>query len=167
MGVLRARYLLGALAVVGLALLAWLALSFFGPHKSLRPGPPPTPAAAAAPALKPSPPDLIGRASSEVADCPLTVAPAVPDAAKASREQMLAARAAFQTYDAAVNAYVKCVDAAIDRVSKEYQGAASPDELQRLSVFGNSAHNTAIDQEQAVADQFNNEIKAFKAKHPQ
>jgi hypothetical protein len=29
------------------------------------------------------------------------------------------------------------------------------------------AHNTAIDQEKAVADQFNAQIRAYKAKHPQ
>jgi hypothetical protein len=166
MAVLRARYLLGALALAGLGLLAWLALSHFGPRNEVRTGPPTAPPAAAASTPRPSPPDLIALASSGVADCPLTVAPAVPDAAKTSREQMIAARAAFQSYDAAVNVYVKCVDAAIDRVTKEYQGTASPDELARLRVFGDSAHNTAIDQEQAVADQFNSEIRAFKAKHP-
>lgn len=170
MAVLRARYLVGALAIAALGLLAWLALSYFGPHKSLPTGAPTTPPAAAAAAVSApptaSPPDLIALASSGMADCPLPTAPSVPDATKASEAQMIAARTAFQSYDAAVNAHVKCVDATVDRITKEYQGTASPDALRSLSVFGTSAHNTAIDQEQAVADRFNSEVRTFKAKHP-
>lgn len=126
------------------------------------------PAASAAP--PPSPPpvsvDLVQVASSALQDCPEPTAPTVPDGSKASSAQMMAAHAAFQTYDAATNNYTKCVDAAVDRISAQYKGTASDTDIQSLQAFGSRAHNTAIDQEQAVADQFNTQLRAFKGKHP-
>jgi hypothetical protein len=42
----------------------------------------------------------------------------------------------------------------------------SAEELQMLKTLHNGAHNTAVDQEQAVADQLNEQVRVFKAKHP-
>ena len=69
-------------------------------------------------------------------------------------------------YDAATNAYVKCVDAAVEHIAQQSSGTAAPSDLQALKVFGVRAHNTAIDQEQAVVDQFNGQVRTYKAKHP-
>ena len=91
--------------------------------------------------------------------------PPVPDGATASIEEMTAARAAFQAYDAATNSYVHCVDATIERLLRQYAGAASEDQVHSLQAFGRGAHDTAIDQEQSVADQFNLQIRAYKAQH--
>lgn len=125
---------------------------------------------AAPPAPPASPPplsvDLVQVATSALQDCPEATAPKVPDGSKASSAQMMAAHAAFQAYDAATNSYTKCVDAAVDRISAQYKGSASDADIQSLQAFGSRAHNTAIDQEQAVADEFNAQLRAFKGKHP-
>lgn len=157
------RALQGALAVAGVALVAWAALPYFARHESPR-----TVAAssAAAPAARTPEIDAVALASPGLAACPLATAPQVPDGSTATRAQMTAAHTAFQNYDAATNAYAKCVDSAVDRLSGELKGKASPEELERLKQFGMSAHNTAIDQEQAVADRLNGQIRAFKARHP-
>lgn len=157
------RALQGALAVGGIVLIAWAALPYLLQHGSSRTAAPtaPPPADAKSPEI-----DAVALASSELAACPLAAAPQVPDGSTASREQMSAARIAFQTYDAATNAYAKCVDSAVQRLAGELKGKAPPEELQRLEQFGMSAHNTAIDQEQALADRLNGQIRAFKARHP-
>jgi hypothetical protein len=111
--------------------------------------------------------DLVDIASAALQDCPRPTAPAVPDGAAASREQMAAARSAFQAYDTANNSYVRCVDATIDRIARQYAGVASQEELHSLKAVGLGAHNTAIDQEQAIVDQFNAQIRTYKSKHPQ
>jgi hypothetical protein len=151
-----------ALALAGLALLAAVAVLRLG---ALAPRPV---AAAVAPPPRVVAPsvDLIGAASTELAGCPLSTAPAVPDGATATLAQMTAARAAFQAYDAATLAYVKCVDSAVERVTRRFRSAVSDAQLQSLDTFGRSAHNTAVDQEQAVADQFNQQVRTYKAKHP-
>jgi hypothetical protein len=123
-------------------------------------------AAAAAPAPEPvKPQDPMQVATTAIEKCSLGTAPAVPDAASASLEQMEAARTAFQAYDAAMTAYEKCVDDAVAATLKQFPDASSATQ-DSLKTLANVAHNTAINQEQAVADGFNAQVRAFKAKHP-
>ena len=146
-----------AVGVLGIALIAWGLL-----HPAARDG-----SASTARATRALPVDLVRAAGSELNGCALPSPPALPDGANASHEQMSSARQAFEAYDAATNAYTKCVDAAVARVAARQGRGVSPEELARLQAFGTTAHNTAISQEQGVADQLNAQIRAYKAKHPQ
>jgi hypothetical protein len=150
-----------AAAVAGAVLLGWGLISLLGSRSPSRPAPPPV---ASTPA--PSPVDLVDAASTELQACPRAVAPAVPDGTAASRAEMTAATTAFKSFDAATNSYVQCVDATIERIANQHPDA-SQDDLHALKEFGKVAHNTAIDQETAVADQFNAQVRSYKAKHPQ
>ena len=148
-------------AIAGVALLGWGVSSFLGPQVPARPAPGATSLPTEAPV------DLVDVASIALQDCARATAPSVPDGAAASREQMTAARSDFQAYDKATNSYVQCVDTAIERIARQYAGVASPADLKSLKAFGLGAHDTAIDQEQAVADQLNAQIRTYRAKHPQ
>jgi hypothetical protein len=110
--------------------------------------------------------DLVQIATTALEACPVSTAPAIPDGAKASTAQMAAAHSAFQAYDAATNTYTHCVDATVDRIAAQYKGKVPESDLESLAAFAARVHNTTIDQEQAVADQFNTQVRAFKAKHP-
>lgn len=154
------------LGVAGAALLVYAGLPYLTrsqPAAALVPAPLAAPAAAAAASALPGDPQRAVIVALEGCNAPS--APSVPDAAKATRAEMIAAHTAFQQYDAATNAYTRCVDAASDKVLKEFP-QASEAELQAVKVLSVGAHNTVIDQEQALADQFNVQIKAFRAKHP-
>ena len=151
------RRLQVAIAAAGVAVIVWTAWPYLVRHRA---------PAASPPAAASSQIDAVALASQELAACPLATAPSVPDGSTANRAQMSAARTAFQGYDAATNAYTKCVDSAVDRLQSELRGKVPPAELQRLQNFGTSAHNTAVDQDQAVADKFNGQIRIFKARHP-
>ena len=150
-----------ALLIAGALLIAWGVTSYRSAHQR--------PVSLAVPTLPASPPapsvDLVQLATSALQECPESTAPTIPDGTKASPAQMSAAHAAFQAYDTATNNYTKCIDAAVDRIAAQYKDRASPGDLQSLEAFGTKAHNTAIDQEQAVADQFNTQVRAFKARH--
>jgi hypothetical protein len=150
-----------AAGVTGAALLAWGLISVLGPPSTSRAAPPPvsTPA--------PSPANLVEVASAALQACPRAQAPAVPQGATASREEMATATAAFKSFDTATNSYVHCVDITIERIATQHAGIASQDDLHALKEFGTVAHNTAIDQEHAVADQLNAQIRTYKAQHPQ
>jgi len=149
------------LGILGIVLVGGFLAPYAGLERTALQSPP------AAPPRHPAmPADLVRLASTEMSACSLPSAPALPDAATATGAQMAAAHQAFEAYDAATNGYVKCVDAAIDRVAAQHAGSASQDDLDRLKVFGGTAHNTAIDEEQAVANQFNTQIRAYKARHP-
>ena len=153
------------LAAAGLALAGWVGWSNFAPRLAAVPPPPAVvnSAAEAAPLARAEP---VPTAIAALQDCTAATPPAVvPDGSKASREEMVAARTAFQQYDAATITFLKCVDGAIDGVTKQFP-QASAEELQMLKTLHNGAHNTAVDQEQAVADQLNAQVRVFKAKHP-
>jgi hypothetical protein len=148
------------IAVLGGVLLMFALLAYLGSRAQQNKAA----SVAALPTAK-APVDLVQAASFALQSCPTAVAPAVPDGASASLDQMKTAQSGFQAYDAATNAYVKCVDAAVDRIAQQ-SGTAAPSDLEALRIFGVRAHNTAIDQEQAVVDQFNGQVRTYKAKHP-
>ena len=151
-----------AVGVLGVALVAWVLPGYLGSRAAaVQPPPPPAPRSAHA-----MPVDLVQLASTELGACALPSAPAVPDGAHASREQMNSASDAFKAYDAATLAYTNCVDAAIERIAAQHGGAAADADVRRLRAFGESAHNVAIDEERAVADKFNTQIRTYKSKPP-
>ncbi len=151
-----------ALGIAGAALIGWILIA---------PGTAPSPKSAPAPiAAAPNPDerrfDLIGPASTALAECPVATAPPLPDGATATLKQMTEARTAFTAYDAATNNYTQCVDEMVVRVVKQAPPSTSKADLQALSTFATSAHNTAVDQEQAFAEHFNAQVRAYNAKHP-
>jgi hypothetical protein len=154
-------------ALAGVGLLLWAATPWL-----IRPEPPPVPppAPAAPPvastaAAPPATVDLAQSINAAIRACPATTEPPMPDGARASREQMVEATSAFKAYDTATVAYTHCVDAAVERLAGQYAGAASAVDIQNLKAFGISAHNTAVDQEQALADRLNEQVRIFKGKH--
>ncbi len=146
--------------VAGAVLIAWGLVSHTHPG-GLFGSPPDT----AAVHRGPSATELVKNASAALQACPVATAPAVPDGATASLQEMEAADAAFHAYDAATNSYTKCVDAAVGSVAKQFAGVAEAPDLRALAQFGTRAHNAAIDQEQAAVDQFNGQLRVYKAKH--
>ena len=108
--------------------------------------------------------DLVGAAATKLESCPTPTAPRLPDNSRASLDEMRAARIAFAAYDTATTAYTQCVDSAVAQTAKQYAGVASADDLQALDAFGRRVHNSAIDQEQAIVDQFNAQVRTYKEK---
>jgi hypothetical protein len=146
--------------VAGAALIGWALVSHVGPGGLVRGTP------AAAVHRGPSAAELVRSASDALQACPAATAPALPDGATASLQEMESADAAFRAYDAATNSYTKCVDAAVGRVAKQFAGVAEAPNLEALTVFGTRAHNVAIEEEETVVGQFNGQLRIYKAKHP-
>ena len=156
------KLLRAAIAVGGIALMAGALASYLRAGRPPAAAPPAVPAASVSLSAR----DLVRTAGAALEACPLPTAPAVPDSARASRAQMDEARRAFAAYDAATNAYTQCVDTTIARTAQQFAGVASESDLQALNNFGGNAHDAAIDQEKAVVDQFNAQVRAYNTKHP-
>jgi len=91
-------------------------------------------------------------AGTALADCTLPPAPSkVPDGSTAAEAEMVAAMQTLKRYDADVTTYIKCLEfeARQNRLSKEEQSRK---------------HNSAVDQLQAVAAKFNEQVRVFKSK---
>ena len=100
---------------------------------------------------------LMAAANLAVAECTSPTAPAsLPDGATANLETMLEGQKAVKAFDAATNAYLDCLtsegEAAAETETPEQQ-------LERVEL-----HNAAVEKMEAVAAQFNEEIREYKAR---
>jgi hypothetical protein len=99
------------------------------------------------------------------ADCtPPTIAVKIPDGASATKEDMLAAQHAIKDGDAAIAAFADCL-----RTEQDAKIAAGGDKLTdadklKISADYVNRQNAEVEKLQKLADQFNVELRAYKAK---
>ena len=93
------------------------------------------------------------------ADCPYPKAPAVvPDGKTASEAEMIEAMKAFKAYNDEVTAFGACLEA--ETKSK----AAGTAQLMQLKTLQTKKHNAAVDELQAKAKLFNEQVRIFKSR---
>ncbi|HEY8538784.1 MAG TPA: hypothetical protein VIL28_07945 [Steroidobacteraceae bacterium] len=98
-------------------------------------------------------------AASAQADCVFPKAPAtIPDGKTATEEEMLAAMNAFKAYNEAVNEYGKCLD------EETKSKAAGTAQLMQLKQMQAKKLNAAMDELQAKAKLFNEQVRIFKSR---
>jgi bifunctional pyridoxal-dependent enzyme with beta-cystathionase and maltose regulon repressor activities len=93
------------------------------------------------------------------ADCAFPKAPAtIPDGKTATEAEMLAAMAEFKAYNEAVTEYGKCLD------QETKDKAAGTAQLMQLKTMQTKKLNAAVDELQAKAKLFNEQVRIFKAR---
>lgn len=98
-------------------------------------------------------------ACSAQADCAFPKAPAsIPDGKTASEQEMIAAMAAFKAYNEEVNAFGQCLE------QETKDKAAGTGQLMQLKTMQAKKLNTAVDELQAKAKRFNEQVRIFKAR---
>jgi hypothetical protein len=99
------------------------------------------------------------------ADCPYPAAPTnIPDGRTATLEEMVAGQKAVKAYDQAVKDYVACIDKELDDSIAKAGDSLKPQQKKDMENMEAQKHNAAIDQEQAIADRFNEQVKVYKAR---
>ena len=99
-------------------------------------------------------------ATPALADCTAPVADIeIPDGSTATRDAMIAAQRAVKEYDKAVKTYGDCLMHEV--VSKVAEGG---DQL-KLRAEYDKMNNVEVDKLQKLADKFNQELRAFKARN--
>jgi hypothetical protein len=100
-----------------------------------------------------------------LADCvPPPIAVNMPDGSKAAMADMLATQHAIKDLDAAAQQFDDCLVA--ERDAKIAAGGDSMKEEQKVKISNEYAdrQNEVADKLQKIADQFNVEVRAYKAK---
>jgi hypothetical protein len=93
------------------------------------------------------------------ADCPYPKSPTImPDGKTASEAEMLQAMKAFQAYNDEVTAFGTCLE------QETKSKAASTAQLMQLKTLQTKKHNAAVDELQAKAKAFNEQVRIFKAR---
>ncbi|MGH8298356.1 MAG: hypothetical protein ACRES6_03600 [Steroidobacteraceae bacterium] len=99
------------------------------------------------------------------ADCAYPQAPShLPDGNTATLNQMLAAQKAVQGYNEQMMAYLSCIKLERDNAMGQSSTKLTKQQKAELDAIEIQKHNAAVDQLHAVADQFNAQVKIFKAK---
>jgi hypothetical protein len=93
------------------------------------------------------------------ADCVYPKPPAaMPDGKTASEADMIEAMKAFKAYNEEVNAFGSCLD------QETKSKAAGTAQLMQLKTLQMKKHNAAVDELQAKAKLFNEQVRLFKAR---
>ena len=99
------------------------------------------------------------------ADC---VAPVhnikMPDGSKATKEEMLATQHAIKDGNAAVNAFADCLKAEQDAKIASGGDQMKDDQKQKIGAEYANRQNSEVEKLQKLADKFNVELRAYKAK---
>jgi uncharacterized FlgJ-related protein len=99
------------------------------------------------------------------ADCTYPTAPnPIPDGNTATLKQMLSMQKSVQSYNEEMNAYLSCIQLERDSRVAQAGDKLTKQQKQELEAIEVQKHNAAVDQLHAVADQFNAQVKIFKAK---
>ena len=80
--------------------------------------------------------------------------PEIPEGKTATNEQMMTSQKDVQEYVAKMEVYVACLDQTVDALGDTITDAQRNFHAQK--------HNAAVDEMQALADQYNAEVRAFK-----
>jgi len=88
------------------------------------------------------------------AACAYPEAVVVPDGATSTTEEMVDGQTRIKQYMAEMEAYLDCLDQEEADLGRE----PTPDEM----TFHNQRHNAAVDAMEAVAAEFNEQVRAYK-----
>lgn len=108
-------------------------------------------------------------ASTAFAECDKPQAPEIPDGSKASKESMVQGQQAVKQYLQKGDQYLKCLkqeNQTAMAAAKEAGLEPESEEAKQLQAETEARleeHNTAVDSMHEVGNQFNQEVKRFKA----
>jgi uncharacterized protein YfkK (UPF0435 family) len=89
----------------------------------------------------------------------------VPDGKTASYEEMVAAQQAVKQFNEDINSYNACLD--LEMSALEQSGQFDENRLSELRAMQAKKNNAAVDEVQAIADQFNEQLRIFKTRDKQ
>lgn len=86
----------------------------------------------------------------------------LPDGKTATYDEMVAAQKAVQQFNEDINSYNACLD--MEMASYEKSGLYDENRLAELRTMQAKKNNAAVDEVQAIADEFNEQLRIFKAR---
>jgi hypothetical protein len=111
----------------------------------------------------------LGSAAHAQATCTYPRAPdAIPDGNTASKEEMIAAKNEVSRYNTEMNAYLDCIKLEINAATPKDPSKLSKDEkakAEEQEKILTQKNNAAVDELQTIVGRFNDQLKAYKAKH--
>lgn len=99
------------------------------------------------------------------AECIYPKAPAsIPDGKTATEAEMLEGMRAVKSYNGEVTAYLNCLDTETQARITAAGTDTPPDQIEQIKSIQAKRHNAAVEELEAHAARFNEQVKAFKAR---
>ena len=99
------------------------------------------------------------------AECIYPKTPAnTPDGATATEEQMVAGMKAVKEYNAQVSAYLSCLEMEMNARVEAAGPDAPADQVAQIKAIHTKRHNAAVEELEAHAARFNEQVKAYKSR---
>lgn len=100
------------------------------------------------------------------ADCPYPAPPEkIPNGNTASLSEMVAVKKQIADYDAAIGTYLDCIKKEHEDAVAKAGDKLTDKQREDLEHMETSRHNAAVAQLQGIADHFNEQVRAYKAKN--
>jgi hypothetical protein len=90
----------------------------------------------------------------------------IPDGTKATREELVAAKKAVSEYNAALDAFNSCLNLEQDQAVAARGKNITDEERKQIDHDYSERYNAELAKLQALAEQLNTQIRAYKAAHP-
>jgi hypothetical protein len=101
------------------------------------------------------------------ADCNYPRAPdRMPDGSSASLDDMKVAKGQVEKYNKEMETYLSCIKLEHDDAVAKQGSALTEDQKKQMATMHAQKNDAAVDELQAVASRFNDQVRAYKAKHP-
>jgi len=121
------------------------------------------------PALKITLCGLIFGSSVAWADCSPPEVPTIPDGSEASMQEMLQGKTDISKYQQANEEYRNCLNEKMEDFNARSAASENKDEIATIKAEHGkmvTAYKKAVGNEEAVADKFNQAIRAYKKANP-
>lgn len=100
------------------------------------------------------------------ADCTYPRAPTnTPDGMTATQEEMVAGMQTVKEYNAKVNEYIACLEKEMNERIAAAGPDAPPEQIEQIKAIHTKRHNAAVEELEAHAARFNEQVKAFKKRN--
>ncbi len=108
----------------------------------------------------------LGAAAVAHADCTYPRAPdRIPDGSTASLDDMKAAKGQVDKYNKDMETYLSCIKSEHDQALAKAANLSEDQKKQMQMVYAQK-NDAAVDELQSVAGRFNEQVRAYKQKHP-
>jgi hypothetical protein len=109
---------------------------------------------------------LAGLASTALhAECVYPKSPSsTPDGATATQEEMVAGMKAVKEYNTQVTDYLSCLETEMNARIEAAGPDAPAEQVEQIKAIHNKRHNAAVEELEANAAKFNEQVKVFKAR---
>lgn len=88
----------------------------------------------------------------------------LPDGNTATRDEMVAGNKLVKQYNEDMNAYLTCIKAEYDGNLKNQAASLNEEQKQQMAKLYTSKNDAAVDELQGLVNQFNEQLRVFKAK---